>query len=490
MTPQKSHIDISIPVPKLFQRGKKNIFYIRMRDANNDDWISLKTTDYKKALIEAQRIVNKQYSIELINREEINKSKRDEKINKVLQEKHHVSNPVEIKLTDAHELWVAHTRSHSNLSTRTKGYYATIFKRFVDWCAEQDINNIHSVSQSMVERYAKKLWDGQISGKTYNDHLKHLSRVFAKIDSTISPLPYRNPFDFKLITRIEKAEMGEIGHEALESDMLRAVIKQASKKNKDFRDLIILGSQTGLRLVDAVFLEWSSLSDNFIELVPRKTSRKGNTCKIPITPTLKTILKNRSTEGKSGYVLKKLADHYTNNSSYVSQTCKKFFDAAFKEAGGTLSLKGHRKRRASKYSFASLRTTFMSLLATEDVSTRDAKRIMGWKSQEMIQIYERMLEKAKKQYEERALALVKKVPEFDLDIPEVNLELTPTKEALASLVKQYSNITIGKIYGISEAAIRKQIKKHCIVRGKRIESADVTGGQLSVIRKKLIRGTV
>ena len=54
------------------------------------------------------------------------------------------------------------------------------------------------------------------------------------------------------------------------------------------------------------------------------------------------------------------------------------------------------------------------------------------------------------------------------------------------LVGQYSNVTIGKIYGISEAAIRKHIKKRAIVREKRIESTDISDEELNTVRTELL----
>ena len=128
----------------------------------------------------------------------------------------------------------------------------------------------------------------------------------------------------------------------------------------------------------------------------------------------------------------------------------------------------------------------MSLLASKDVSIRMAMRIMGWLSPDMIRVYERELEKARGEADKRSLDIINSIDDLDLDIPAVVKHLKPTTNALEGLVAKYSNITIGKIYGISETAVRKQIKKRGIIRKKRIESADVDKKKIAKIRKTLM----
>lgn len=131
----------------------------------------------------------------------------------------------------------------------------------------------------------------------------------------------------------------------------------------------------------------------------------------------------------------------------------------------------------------------MSLLASKDVSARDAMTMMAWESPEMIQVYEKMLEKARGDSDARTMKLVNSISELHYKVPEVVLPapvLKPTKEALADLVDRYSNITISKIYDISEAAIRKHLKKHGIIRSQRIESADLSDEEIEKIRRSLM----
>jgi hypothetical protein len=100
-----------------------------------------------------------------------------------------------------------------------------------------------------------------------------------------------------------------------------------------------------------------------------------------------------------------------------------------------------------------------------------------------------MLEKARGDSDRRAQELVDSLDELKFDIPEcvaAERKLVPTEDALRELVDKYSNITIGKIYNnISEAAVRKALRKFGIERTKRIESADVTDKDIEKIRKAL-----
>ena len=63
--------------------------------------------------------------------------------------------------------------------------------------------------------------------------------------------------------------------------------------------------------------------------------------------------------------------------------------------------------------------------------------------------------------------------------------LYPTKEALEKLLPSYSNIAIGKIYEISDVAVKKWLDKFGLKREKRIESPDLTEEEIQKIRAEL-----
>jgi len=60
----------------------------------------------------------------------------------------------------------------------------------------------------------------------------------------------------------------------------------------------------------------------------------------------------------------------------------------------------------------------------------------------------------------------------------------PTAEMLAALTERYSNIAIGKILGVSEAAVRMMLKRAGIKRANRVFSS-LDDWQAAIIRAEL-----
>jgi integrase len=341
----------------------------------------------------------------------------------------------------------------------------------------------------MAKSYAKDLWDGGISGKTYNEHLHLLSRVFDSIDA-ITPLPDRDPFAKRHIRRKGKAEMAAISHEALEPWQMKDVMAEAAACGCDWRDFFLLGAHTGMRLKDVALLEWKSVGKSFIDIKPHKTRRSGNEARIPISPVLAKMFAERlSDAGKGRYVIPPIAEHYLKNSHYVIRKAKDIFIDALGEEVTRSSGEAHRALSASIYSFHSFRATFMSLLAQRDVSARDAMRIMGWESPAMIEIYERELERARGDADTRAIKLIGAIDELQEAAPEATepqKPLRPTEKMLRDLVEKYSNLSIGRIFDVSSVAVKKWLDKCGIIRQRRIQSNLSDKKTIRKIRAELI----
>ena len=64
-------------------------------------------------------------------------------------------------------------------------------------------------------------------------------------------------------------------------------------------------------------------------------------------------------------------------------------------------------------------------------------------------------------------------------------ELRPTKNALIRLVSVFSNVAIGKIYGISDVAVKKWMRKFDVRRTRRILSSDLSHNEINQIREEL-----
>ena len=128
----------------------------------------------------------------------------------------------------------------------------------------------------------------------------------------------------------------------------------------------------------------------------------------------------------------------------------------------------------------------MSMLAAKQVSTRDAMRWFAWESPDMIKVYERELEKARGDADQRALKLVESMSELLMEPPEIPKVLAKDADTLRSLSVKYSNISMGRIYGVSEAAVRKWLDQHGITRPHRVFS-DLSEKEALSIREGLLR---
>lgn len=518
MAKGKSNIS-EIKLPKLFKRGRKGYYYFRKLVQGKDTWICTWATGQDKAKEEAKKIIEGKVEIRL----KVLKQKKlaahrlaDAFVKDVAGDSSNVKN--RIRIDELYDKFVKTTPGYSDVSDSSKDFNKSVMAKFIYGCQKikflsEDKNNhlgemddkiidadkgiveeikktvvfADEIDHAMASAYAASLWNKGMTARTYNGHLKFLSRVFSTLDM-VYQFENRNPFDLRKIKRAKTNDSLVISHRPLEPDQLKKVIAESAKHGEDFRDLFIIGSQTGLRLKDAVKLQWNSIKkDGFIETVPFKTVKSGNTARIPISKTLKGVLDHRRKSKESEYVLPTLAQHYEDNVHYVDKNCKTIFNDALGEENTTL-MKGRRKRSASIFSFHSFRSTLMSLLAQHDTSTRDAMRFFGWESPEMIRIYEQELEKARGQADERTKKLIDEITELHYKIPEVvrkPKKLRPEKQVLEKLVGKYSNLTIAKIYGISNVAIKKWLEKFKIQRVKRLESADVSDEEIARIRKSL-----
>lgn len=366
-------------LPKIFQRGAQGLYYFRRRLSGKDTWVSLGTSDPDEAKKELLKVVNSHTAVEALSKVE----QSAQKLAEVFVESVTGKKAEDIPLSEAQAKWASTTPDGNDIIATTRSFYDSVFKKFVEWANVQGVTECKQVTQEHAKAYAKQLWDDGIAGQTYNGHLKHLSRVFSAIDA-VMPLPARNPFDKRIIPRKRKAALGTIRHEALEPKQLEKVLKTAAEYGNDWRDFFVLGANTGLRLKDAALLEWKSVGVSFIEVIPYKTAKAGSKARIPISHNLRTVLNERKAKEKGRYVIPSMAEHYERNQDFVIKTAKAIFGTAL-GADVTSSKPGkHRKRSASIFSYHSFRTTFMSLLAQRDVSARDAMRILGWESPEMI----------------------------------------------------------------------------------------------------------
>lgn len=475
-------------IPKLFPRGKKGIYYFRVKIKGADKWVSTRTNDINKAESFADSYISgENYLKALLEDSKISNKQLAEKASQLILKKHTGEQPLKIPLNECHERWISLIPDYKDISDKTHSTHKAIFERFAEWCENNGIHYLEDVNNEEALNYAKHIWESGLAAKTYNEHIKHISRVLGQLINVLG-LPCNNPFNKDNVSRKKKSELNTAQHQALEAEELKTVLETAAKEGEAYRDFFAIGAHTGMRLKDAALLKWESVTDKFINIVPYKTLKTGTEAHIPISGVLMELLSRRKRNRKKNekFVIPEIAQKYTAEESCVRDKSQKIFQKALGKEKLHVKSNSHRKRNTAIYGYHSFRVTFMSLLASQDVSLRDAMRIMAWQSQEMVLLYEHLLEKYRGDIETRAINLINNIEELQQDIPDCpEPDLKPTKEALEKLIEDYSNVTIGKIYGISDVAISKWLKKFEIKRKKRIESPNLSNMELEEIREKI-----
>ena len=407
---------------KLFPRGKRGILYFRMWDGTRDRWISTGTTDAEKAkkmaweryedLLNARTLVGETNSLF----EAANKTAR------VIVQRVTGEELKPVGIADIQETWEGQNRDVRDLVVTTLGHYRTIARRFTTWCADQKppVRSVHEIDQPLAKRYGKALWESGITPTTFNQHINHLSRVFEDLADVCQP-PAGNVFARNKIARFKKSEQQCVHRQHLEPEQLREVLAAAVQHSTTIqpridavgadraprKDLMVveipyllrIGCLTGFRLKDAVLLEWDQLDQEFLEIVPYKTRKRQTTARVAVSDELRTALSPLPRGDK--WVLPACATQYLSSPVLLHNLLRKVFDDALGENNRYVPAGTHRMKRTPKWAFHSLRVSFMSLLAQHDVSSRDAMAMLGWRSPEMVQLYEKKVEEAKQEADDR-----------------------------------------------------------------------------------------
>ena len=390
------------------------------------------------------------------------------------------------KLASAFVIWQEHTPSLLRNGTNYNRQLLTHFNRFLEWCAKHNINYVEDIDHSVAMRYNNHLIHEKFTVKTIKKQLRLLSRILKTVQA-INNLPASNPFATDLLTKNSIASTDETSHLPLEPNMIAAVMQEAANAGKIWLNLFIVGMQTGMRLKDAALLRWDMIHDGFIEFNPAKTIKHGNKARVPISPVLHSLL--RGTEQTlSPYVNPEIA-HFYLKSDWAAKRTKKIFEKALGKQQTQQNKAGlQRQRNGCIRSFHSFRVTFMSLLASKQVPIADAMAMLGWESVEMVRLYTKLLEKAKGDMDKRNQTIIQQMQELVIPLPEATAKMVPRKADLQKLTTRYSNVAIGKIYGISDVAIHKWMKKFGIVRTQRVESPDMPPEVIDRIRLHIMQG--
>ena len=264
-----------------------------------------------------------------------------------------------------------------NPGTLTTTRYAGHWERFKTWATKpsRKLEYLHEVTPSDAEEYARDLWSDKVSPRTFYAHIIFLGAVFATLKSPAGL--FENPW--AEIKAMEKRTQGRVN---FTPDELASIFQKATGS---MRCMIYTAMYTGLRQGDVVNLKWSNIHPGKIELMPRKTARKGKTVTLPLHPLLKLVLEARHAQVFGEYVFPDEAALYASEPSAVSKQFQTFLE----DCGiATTEAKGeHRQRAIVRKGFHSLRHSFVSICAANGVPQFIIQDMVGHDSPAMTALY-------------------------------------------------------------------------------------------------------
>jgi integrase len=222
------------------------------------------------------------------------------------------------------------------------------------------------------------------------------------------------------------------------------------------RLLVLIGIFTGLRLGDAVNLQWQDIRDGRI---CKKTAKTGREVSLQLFPALGNELAKllKPTDGK-GFILPGLALVYERDASSISKRIRYLFEGcgilvAEKVTG--------RAKAISRRGFHSLRTTFVSLCARSGVPTGAISEWCGH-SPEVDRIYQRW---ASKETDARILGALDKItamtstlnPAIDVEAREISNADTMRAE-ISQLLASADDETLTKVLKMLGQPRRRRIQ--------------------------------
>lgn len=265
------------------------------------------------------------------------------------------------------------------VSDFTLGVYRSRFGAFVEWMRRHfpAVAEVRAVTDEHAAGFMREIAATK-SGKTFNDYRAILLQVWRVLSHDKRARIEGNPWQ-----GIKPREKDTFTRRELTVEELASVIASV---DGEMRVLFAIGIYTGLRLGDAVSLNWGAvdLALGFIDATPHKTRKHGTRVRIPIAPGLRSVLEETPPKSRRGPVLPELLAEYARDDSWLARRIGRVFrDCGIEtqaEVAGTA-----RKRVA--VGFHSLRHTFVSLCANGGVPLAVVQSIVGHTNAAMTRHY-------------------------------------------------------------------------------------------------------
>jgi len=286
-----------------------------------------------------------------------------------------------LEVAAAWESWRVSPRKRDQKGNTLQGY-AAIWSRFTKWLTghHAGVKHLHEITETMAEAYAADLWQSKMSPATYNAHTKFL-RTITKTLSRKAGVEL-NPWETIVLKENESVSKRELTPEEL-----AAVCSTASG---EIRYWLAIGLYTGLRLGDVLALRWENIDfqKGLIEVQPMKTERKRRTIRFPLHPVLKAMLLElrNGTPKVQGYLFPDAVKAYQRDRASITRRVQMHFEGCGIRTQRKLE-NGHRRRKVVEVGFHSLRHSFVSLCAANQVPEVAIMEMVGHGSPAMTRLY-------------------------------------------------------------------------------------------------------
>ena len=315
-------------------------------------------------------------------------------------------------------VWKQYLKSSSRpqSSAGTLGNYERFYNQFHGWLKMNypEIEKINQVTTKEAELYAAHLWKKEdkkdtgkkakekkeltaeekklkrgITANTFNYHIQGLNLVFKVVCNT-----EKTPF-----SGIQRKNGGQMNRKDFTADQMKSIFEAIDKpeceiSNKpEMKLLCFIGAFTGLRLVDAIHLEYSQIdfAGRMITATPRKTMAIQRKVHIPLHPELKSQLDRAESLAAGGYVMPAMVERYQRNPDGIM----KDFSAVLDTAKLTETIKAERGRDRRVYGFHSFRHSFASFAANAGVPISTLAAILGDNTRTLEKYYVKISDESK-----------------------------------------------------------------------------------------------
>lgn len=280
------------------------------------------------------------------------------------------------------DAWDAFLKSpaRSDASEATMVSYLIKWKIFMAWIeARRPGGELRAVSVQDANDFSCMLMGKGLTPNTFNKYVGLFTMMFRVLadEARITVNPW---------TKIRRKRLNTQGRRALTVEELQKVLESATG---ELQTLLIIGAYSGLRLCDAVTLDWGEidLDQGIITLRPKKTaSRTGKFVGVPIHPTLHAALSQTPPNKRRSSVLPDLKKMWEENPDGINYRIKKHFSETCK-IETTVPRKGGGKNRVALVGFHALRHTIVSQLASKGVPLEVIRGLVGHGGETMTRAY-------------------------------------------------------------------------------------------------------